>query len=146
MFSCRPFPASLIIYTYEISVFDTSFQPWRGVFDTNLFDQLDKVWECPAYVLIIGRSVWRQQSVITRRYSWNTAKVGVKHQLIYQSTKGVISKLKDRQYKGQKVEDTNGVNRSRKSKERQHNGQQLKDIKGVNRSCKSKDRHTMANS
>ena len=86
------------------------------------------------------------KAVITRRYSWNSAKVGVKHQLIYQSSKGIISKLKDRQYNGQKVEDTNGVNRSRKSKERQRNGQQLKYTKGVNRSCKSKERHTMANS
>ena len=58
MFSCRPsHHDSLIIYTYEISAFDTSFQPWRGVLGTNLLDKLDKVWENPAYVLIIERRV-----------------------------------------------------------------------------------------
>ena len=49
----HPIMITLIIFTYEISAFDTSFQPWRGVFCTNLFDKLDKVWENPAYVLII---------------------------------------------------------------------------------------------
>jgi hypothetical protein len=37
------------IPTYEISAFDTSFPSWRSLFGTNLFDQLDKVWESPAY-------------------------------------------------------------------------------------------------
>jgi hypothetical protein len=51
MFSCWPsHHDSLIMYTYEISAFDT---PWRGVFGTHLFDKLDKVRENPAYVLII---------------------------------------------------------------------------------------------
>jgi hypothetical protein len=36
----------------QISAIDLSFPPWQGVFSTNLFDQLDKVWECLAYVLI----------------------------------------------------------------------------------------------
>jgi hypothetical protein len=46
----------------QISAIDLSFPPWRGVFSTNLFDQLDKVWECLAYVLIIKRRVWRYRT------------------------------------------------------------------------------------
>jgi hypothetical protein len=62
MCSCRPsHHDSLIISTYEISAFNTSFQPWRGVFGTHLFDKLDKVWESPAYVLIIEWIVWGYQ-------------------------------------------------------------------------------------
>jgi len=38
-----------------MSAVNISFPPWRGVFSTKLFDQLDKVWECPAYMLIIER-------------------------------------------------------------------------------------------
>ena len=37
----------------QISAIDLSFPPWRGVFCTNLLDKLDKMWESPAYVLII---------------------------------------------------------------------------------------------
>ena len=41
---------------------------------------------------------------------------------------------KDRQYNGQKFEDTKWVIRSCKSKDRQYNGQKFEDIKGVIRS------------
>jgi hypothetical protein len=46
--------------------------------------------------------------------------------------------LSDRQYNGQKCEDTKGVIRRRKSKDRQYNGQKCEDTKGVIRSRKSK--------
>jgi competence transcription factor ComK len=44
-------------------------------------------------------------------------------------------KSKDRQYNGQKFEDTKGVIRSCKSKDRQYNGQKFEDTKGVIRTC-----------
>ena len=63
-------------------------------------------------------------SLITPRYSWNTAKVGVRHKSINQSIKGLIkiSKLKkDRKHKDQNIED------KRKNNDLQNTTQETKD-------------------
>jgi hypothetical protein len=69
----------------------------------------------------------------------------VKSLKIHICTKGVIRRHKsekDRQYNGQKFEDTKWVIRRHKSeKDRQYNGQKFEDTKGVIRRHKSeKDR------
>jgi hypothetical protein len=49
-------------------------------------------------------------------------------------------KSRDKQYNGQKLEDTIGVITNCKSRDKQYNGQKLEDTIGIITNCKSKDR------
>ena len=81
------------IPTYEISAFDTSFPPWRSLFGTNLFDQLDKVWESPAYGKKSLKITKGQSESVNRRRTDNT-----KDKEEFEDTKGVINIRNRRTY------------------------------------------------
>jgi hypothetical protein len=89
MFSCFLMIAWLYLLI-TISAFDTSFQPWRGVFGTNSFHKLDIVWENPAYVLIIERKVWGYFVVQSKKCREVKVLIGIFNNISTMSCRSVL--------------------------------------------------------